>query len=127
MFLVEPRAGERCHYPSARALGAAIRRGELGPHARIFHQTTSRWLPITVHPEYRQLELERQELSARIFEDRQWTFLARRPEPSNSEGLFAPIPGPRIAPRMVMIHREQPPSWLGLAVRRVLQLARTGM
>ena len=47
MFLVEPRAGERCHYPSARALSAAIRRGELGPHARIFHQTTSRWLPIS--------------------------------------------------------------------------------
>jgi len=55
MFLVEPASGQRCQYPSAQALGAAIRRGELGPQALIFHKTRNRWLPITVHPEYRKV------------------------------------------------------------------------
>jgi hypothetical protein len=138
MFLVEPRSGERCHYPTAQALSAAIRRGELGPNARIFHQTTNRWLSITVHPEYRQAQLDREERSARMWEDRPWTFLANRPDanlpdtnrpdPTGDE-LFGPIPGPMKAKasNLVLMPYGPAPSRLGSALRRFLYLARAAI
>ncbi|HET8625152.1 MAG TPA: hypothetical protein VFM14_16435 [Gemmatimonadales bacterium] len=123
MFLVEPRSGERWHYRSADALGAAIRRGELGPGARIFHQTTNRWLPITVHPQYRLAESERLE-AARGWAQREWTFLSERPS-SSSEHLFASIPtSPVRRPNIVLSPAKPTPSRFGLALRRVLQFAR---
>ena len=128
MFLVEPRSGERCHYPSARALAAAIRRGELGPQARIFHQATNRWLSITVHPEYRLAELDRQDLAGERWSQRQWTFLAQRPEVASepaADGLFAPIPSTK-PPTIIMMPGKPAPSRLGLAFRRFLQVARVG-
>jgi hypothetical protein len=76
MFLVEVAEGRRNHYSSARALGAAIRCGELGPQARIFHAATSQWLPITVHPEYRRAESEWEEDVARRWRARGWTFFS---------------------------------------------------
>jgi hypothetical protein len=126
MFLVEPKSGERCHYRSAQALGVAIRRGELGAEARIFHSATNRWLSITVHPEYRQAELERQERSARWMDQRQWTFLAERPD-ATGDALFAPIPPGKPAGRLVLLPGATSHSWLGLAFRRVLRMARAGV
>jgi hypothetical protein len=121
MFLVEPASGRRCHFSSARALGAAIRRGELGPEARIFHQTTSRWLPITVHPEYRKAELEWEESSARKFSGRRWTFLA---DPAGQDPLEMISPSPAPDPGPILIPGDGEPSWLGSAFRHLLQLAR---
>jgi hypothetical protein len=74
MFVVEPGSGKNKGYSSARELGAAIRRGELGPQARIYHRATDRWLPITVHPEYRKVAAERR-LSAARDAGQAWTFL----------------------------------------------------
>jgi hypothetical protein len=126
LFLVEPESGHRCHYSSAHALGVAIRRGELGPQARIFHQKSSQWLPISVHPEYRRAESDWEEGSARQLRARRWTFLSEPPVESDRP---APDPMTPDYPGMVpiMVPGEGETSWLGSAVRHLLQLARPGI
>ena len=125
MFLVEPASGQRCHFNSARALGSAIRRGDLGPQARIFHQTSGRWLPITVHPEYRKVESEVEESSSRSLHGRRWTFLPERPRsagagPAPSSKAGAPVEIPMLVPG------EADESWLGTAFRSLKHLAWPG-
>src|SRR5262249_22062807 len=118
-------SGQRRHYPSARALGTAIRRGELGPQARIFHQAANQWLPITVHPEYRRAETEWEQGSARRLRGRGWTFF---PEPRSTperESLLASPPDERPAP--ALIPGEEEPSWWTSAWRQLRQLAKPGI
>ena len=123
LFLVEPESGQRCHFSSARELGAAIRRGELGPQARIFHQASSQWLPISVHPEYRKAESELEEGSARQLRARRWTFLSAPSGEAERPATTAPdYPG--MVP--IMVPGESETSWLGSAVRHLLQLGRPG-
>jgi hypothetical protein len=125
LFLVEPESGRRCHYSSARALGVAIRRGELGPQAKIFHQKSSQWLPISVHPEYRRAEADCAEGSARQLRARQWTFLTEPPVESGrpvAESVAPDYPG--MVP--ILVPGESGSSWLGSAVRHLLHLARPG-
>ena len=125
LFLVEPESGQRCHYSSARELGVAIRRGELGPQATIFHQASNQWLPISVHPEYRKAASDSEEGSARQLRARQWTFLS---EPPAEAGRPVPDSMAPDYPGMVpiMVPGEGEKSWLGSAVRHLLQLARPG-
>lgn len=115
MFLVEAGSGTNKGYPTAKDLGAAIRRGELGPQARIYHRSTDRWLPITVHPEYRKAAAEREELSGRQLRGRKWTFLegARGADPSSDQAAGDPASGPQLIPG------DPSPSWLGSTVRRI--------
>jgi hypothetical protein len=125
MFLVEVAEGRRNHYSSARALGAAIRCGELGPGARIFHAASSQWLPITVHPEYRRAESEWEEEVARRWRARGWTFFSDktagedRVEPTpvaaaeparaaQSDGMSAKAQGFRLGPAVRrLLHRDR--------------------
>ena len=122
MFLIEPESGQRCHYTSVRALGRAIRRGEIGPTARIFHQASSQWLPITVHPEFRRAESEWEESSARDLQGRQWTFFSERgkAEEPAAKGTPSPVSVPMLVPD------EHEPSWLGSAFRNLFHLSRHG-
>jgi hypothetical protein len=125
LFLVEPESGQRCHYSSARALGVAIRRGELGPQAKIFHQKSSQWLPISVHPEYRRAESDSEEGSARELRARRWTFLSE-PAAENDPPVAAAAPDyPGAMP--LMVPGEGETSWLGSAVRHLLHLGRSGV
>jgi|SRR5215218_272963 hypothetical protein len=124
MFLVEPVSGQRRHYPSARALGYAIRRGELGPAARIFHEGSERWLPITVHPEYRKAEIEWEAANARALRGRRWTFLAGQgpdAEESRSPANTDPIEVPMLVPD------ESDSTWLGNAFRSLKHMVRPGV
>jgi hypothetical protein len=115
MFVVEPGSGKNRGYATAEELGAAIRRGELGPKARIYHRATDRWLPITVHPEYRRVAAEREQMSARQLQGRQWTFL-----PGSGDTATAPrAPLPDAAAKPGPAARERWPSWLGSTVRRL--------
>jgi hypothetical protein len=85
-------------------------------------------LSITVHPEYRLAELDRQDLAGERWSQRQWTFLAQRPEVASepaADGLFAPIPSTK-PPTIIMMPGKPAPSRLGLAFRRFLQVARSG-
>jgi hypothetical protein len=125
LFLVEPESGQRCHYSSARALGVAIRRGELGPQAKIFHQASNQWLPISVHPEYRRAESDWEEGSARQLRARRWTFLSESPAEIERPVAVPMAPDyPGMMPMVVPGEGET--SWLGSAVRHLLHLARPG-
>ncbi len=52
-YLVEVTRGRKLIYRTPAALRAAMRSGEISPDSRIFHRTTSTWVSITEHPEYR--------------------------------------------------------------------------
>lgn len=127
MFLVEPESGQRCHYSSARALGAAIRRGELGPQARIFHQASNQWLPITVHPEYRRAESEWEQGTVHRLRTRGWTFFPELPPQNDPLLAMAPPPAPAPDSAPVLIPGDGEPSWLGSAFRHLLHLAKPGV
>lgn len=58
-YLVEVAPGQETVYPTAGALRAAMRDGEIRPEARIYHRAASRWLSIMEHPEYRKFLAER--------------------------------------------------------------------
>ena len=126
LFLVEPESGQRCHYSSARALGVAIRRGELGPQAKIFHQKSSQWLPISVHPEYRRAESDLEEGSARELRARRWTFLSE-PSAENDPPVAGAVPPDYPGAVPLMVPGEGETSWLGSAVRHLLHLGRSGV
>lgn len=125
MFVVEQGSGKDQVYASARELAAAIRRGELGPEARIYHRATAQWLPITVHPEYRRVTAERDRVASLQLRERHWTFL-----PNGGE-RERPGPAPvstvgRAADRdsgPVLIPGDPEPSWLGSTLRRLRSLA----
>ncbi len=55
MYLVEIEPGREELYDSVTALAAAIQRGAVGPQSRIFHRSSSSWVSITVHPEYKKV------------------------------------------------------------------------
>jgi hypothetical protein len=121
MFLVEVAEGRRNHYPSAHALGAAIRCGELGPQARIFHQSSSQWLPITVHPEYRRAETEWEEDVARRWRARGWTFFSDKSSETETRGQLSSAPASAEPPGHSDARAERPHRFrLGPAVRRLL-------
>jgi hypothetical protein len=117
MFVVEQGSGKNKGYATAGELGAAIRRGELGPQAKIYHRATDRWLPITVHPEYRRAAAEREEINALELQHRQWTFLpeAERQAAAEAARTGAVAPG--------LIPGDPRPSWFGSTVRRLRGLA----
>ena len=116
MFLVEPASGRPKAYGSVHELGAAIRRGELNAQARIFHRATARWLPITVHPEYRRVAAEHERRSAAALQMRQWTYLSGEPAPPE-----LPADPPRVDGSAAEQQREC--SWLGTTVRRLRNIA----
>jgi|SRR5690349_18649780 hypothetical protein len=126
MFLVEPESGQRRHYSSARALGAAIRRGELGPQARIFHQASSQWLPITVHPEYQRAEEEWEQSSVHRLRHRGWTFFPGTSDSQPDEDPLLALNPPQQPAPQVLIRGERESSRWGSALQRILHLARPG-
>jgi hypothetical protein len=80
MYLVEIETGREALYDSVKALAAAIRRGEVGPQARIFHRTSSSWISITLHPEFRKAAAARARESLPPLARTQWTFFGVEPK-----------------------------------------------
>ena len=74
MYLVEIKAGQEQLYESSSDLAAAIQGGVIGPDARIFHRTSSSWISITLHPEYRKAMASRAAASLPPLRRSQWTF-----------------------------------------------------
>jgi hypothetical protein len=52
MYRIELSPGEETAFRSIEELAVAIRRKVVTSHARIYHNATSRWLPIQFHPHY---------------------------------------------------------------------------
>jgi hypothetical protein len=77
MYLVELRPGKEELYRTGDALAAAIRSGEVDGHSRIYHRATSKWISITLHPQYKAIIAEKPASPA---DGSDWTLLAAQAE-----------------------------------------------
>jgi hypothetical protein len=59
MYLVELRPGKEELYRTTEELAAAIRKGDVDGHSRIYHRATSKWISVTLHPQYKAIVAER--------------------------------------------------------------------
>ena len=53
MYRIELSPGDETAFRSIEELAVAIKRGVVTPRARIFHNASSKWLPIQFHPHYK--------------------------------------------------------------------------
>jgi len=53
MYRIELSPGEETVFRSIEELAVAIKRGVVSPRARIYHNASSKWLPIQFHPHYK--------------------------------------------------------------------------
>jgi hypothetical protein len=74
MFLVEIEPGREELYHSVNALATAIQSGVVGPRSRIFHRSSSSWVSITVHPEFRKAAAARESAPLPPLARTRWTF-----------------------------------------------------
>jgi hypothetical protein len=86
MYLVELRPGKEELYRTGDDLAAAIRSGEVDGHSRIYHRSTSKWISITLHPQYKAIVSEK---SAHPADRNNWTYLN-----AQSETLEGAVPDP---------------------------------
>jgi hypothetical protein len=90
MYLVELRPGKEELYRTGDDLAAAIRSGEVDGHSRIYHRSTSKWISITLHPQYKAIIAEK---PAQPADRSDWTYLT-----AQSETLESAIPEPEDQP-----------------------------
>jgi hypothetical protein len=86
MYLVELRPGKEELYRTGDELAAAIRSGEVDGHSRIYHRSTSKWISITLHPQYKSIVAEKPAHPSADGND--WTFPA--PQAETLEGADQP-------------------------------------
>jgi hypothetical protein len=55
MYLVELRPGKEELYRTGDELASAIRSGDVDIHSRIYHRATSKWISITLHPQFKSI------------------------------------------------------------------------
>jgi hypothetical protein len=80
MYLVELRPGKEELYRSGDELAAAIRSGDVDGHSRIYHRATSKWISITLHPQYKAIVAERPAESQPAVDRSNWTYLNAQSE-----------------------------------------------
>jgi hypothetical protein len=76
MYLVELRPGKEELYRTGDDLASAIRSGEVDGHSRIYHRSTSKWISITLHPQYKAILAAKPSQSDR----NSWTYLTAQAE-----------------------------------------------
>ena len=72
MYLVELRPGKEELYRTTEELAAAIRKGDVDAQSRIYHRATSKWISVTLHPQFKAIIAERSALPP--LERTNWTF-----------------------------------------------------
>lgn len=75
MYLVELRPGKEELYRTVDELAIAVRSGAVDTHSRIFHRATSKWISITVHPQYKAIAAELTPWPPAVEKKRSWPFL----------------------------------------------------
>ena len=80
MYLVELRPGKEELYRTGDELAAAIRSGDVDGHSRIYHRATSKWISITLHPQYKAIVSERPAEPKSVLERNSWTYLNAQSE-----------------------------------------------
>ena len=79
MYLVELRPGKEELYRTGDDLAAAIRSGEVDGHSRIYHRSTSKWISITLHPQYKAIVAQKPP-QPRQGDRNSWTYLTDQSE-----------------------------------------------
>jgi hypothetical protein len=76
MYLVELRPGKEELYRTGDELAAAIRNGDVDTHSRIYHRATSKWISVTLHPQYKAIISEVRPAGPELppLERQTWTF-----------------------------------------------------
>ncbi len=87
MYLVELRPGKEELYRNGDELAAAIRNGDVDVHSRIYHRATSKWISITLHPQYKAIVAQKAATQLPPLERKTWTYLN-----AQSETLGQPDP-----------------------------------
>jgi hypothetical protein len=82
MYLVELRPGKEELYRTDD-LAAAIRSGEVDGHSRIYHRSTSKWISITLHPQYKAIVAAK---PAKPVDRDGWTYLTDQAETLEGSG-----------------------------------------
>ncbi|HUF35481.1 MAG TPA: hypothetical protein VMN37_05995 [Gemmatimonadales bacterium] len=106
MYLVELRPGKEELYRSGDELASAIRRGDVDVHSRIYHRATSKWISVTLHPQFKAIIAERSAEPLPALERSSWTYLNAQsetlevndPEPDAGDGGSGEAPGLRAHP-----------------------------
>jgi hypothetical protein len=122
MYLVELRPGKEELYRTGDELAAAIRSGDVDIQSRIYHRATSKWISITMHPQYKAIASERHPAPAPLppLERTSWTFFNAAAE--TLEGASDPEPPEDDAPRSGRTEGAPTHPW-----RRPLALSVTGL
>ena len=88
MYLVELRPGKEELYRNGDELAAAIRNGDVDLHSRIYHRATSKWISITLHPQYKAIVAQKAATShTPPVAPKTWTYLT-----AQSDTLGEPDP-----------------------------------
>lgn len=120
MYLVELRPGKEELYRTVDELAAAIRNGDVDIHSRIYHRATSKWISVTLHPQYKAIVADRPapppEPPLPALERSSWTFF------NDSADTLAGANEPDDPPA----EGEQPPKDDGHRWRRPLSLSVAG-
>jgi len=122
MYLVELRPGKEELYRTGDELAAAIRSGDVDIQSRIYHRATSKWISITMHPQYKAIAAERHPAPAPLppLERTSWTFFNADAE--TLEGASDPEPPADDASRSGRSEGGPMHPW-----RRPLALSVTGL
>jgi hypothetical protein len=80
MYLVELRPGKEELYRTGDDLAAAIRRGDVDVHSRIYHRATSKWISITLHPQYKAIVSTKPPAAPPAQDRGNWTYLNAQSE-----------------------------------------------
>jgi hypothetical protein len=121
MFVIQLESGQTRGYTTAEELRAAIRRGELGPSSQVYHRTSDRWLPLSVHPVYRRVEAEHLEASAKQLQRRHWTFLPREAQAEQPDQAQAAgsADGASLSPTPAGEPTQAKSGWVRSTLRRL--------
>jgi hypothetical protein len=98
MYLVELRPGKEELYRNGDELAGAIRNGDVDVHSRIYHRATSKWISITLHPQYKAIVAQKATTQLPALERKTWTYLNAQsetlgqPDPDVSAGPDSPKP-----------------------------------
>lgn len=96
MYLVELRPGKEELYRNGDELAAAIRNGDVDLHSRIYHRATSKWISITLHPQYKAIVAQKAAAQVPPVAPKTWTYLTAQsdtlgePDPQSARDAESP-------------------------------------
>jgi hypothetical protein len=112
MYRIELSPGEETVFRSIEELAVAIKRGVVTPKARIYHNASSKWLPIQFHPHYKaavSMQLSQAALVAGPPVKPLSNLSLQQPaDPEPPPRILAPAPAPAATPIMRIAAAVEP-------------------